>query len=166
MMIDTQYSRESRMISVLGRYVPGLVLHSRAGEGLFGSPVPRLRFDRALFLGWFWKLFLNAGDRACLGLVMTITGSDFSMLTLQDGFCDIEIHCFDHRLADGIERFAVQYRKETGKLAVLILESPERVSCWRPVKRFLIVALALAALFVAARLLVTETVINLFRHFF
>lgn len=144
---ETQSSREDRLINLVMKICPEVILHSRKGDGLFGS-CPRLRFDRKIKLKWFLEMFSQIEP---LGFVISKTNN--SALVLSVGWTDIEIRVHDFLFLEKAGNIALEYRKLSGKEAMIIFEPIETKPIWRPLFSWLLAIFAIIILLLGSRLL-------------
>lgn len=144
---ETQSSREDQLINLIMKICPEVILHSRKGDGLFGS-CPRLRFDRKIKLKWFLEMFSQIEP---LGFVISKTNN--SALKLSEGWADIEIKVHDFLFLEKAGNIALEYRKLSGKEAMIIFEPIKTKPIWRPLFNWLLAIFAIVVLLLGSRLL-------------
>lgn len=155
---ERQLAREQKVVLMVEKFCPGLYFHSRAGGGIARTSLPRLRFDKHRFFGWFWRMFGAYPP----GPMMIICGVGHAALDLNDGWRHIEIYYYDTGLSEALEQLANEYELETGCAADIFLEPSPKVRRWKPALRFFTFALVMATAVIAARLLS----LNLLKNFF
>ena len=123
---ETQASRENQLIELIMKICPDVILYSRKGNGLFNS-CPRLRFDRRIKLKWFLEMFSQVEP-----LAFSISKINNSALNLSDGWEDIEIKVYDFLFLEKAGNITLEYRKLSGKEAMIIFEPLKTKPIWRP----------------------------------